>query len=139
MSDIVWAINPNKDHLSDLSQRMRHFASDVCHGPPDRLPLSARPTPNATSTVGANVRREVFLFFKEAVNNMVRHSGCTEADLELRAEPDGLVLRDQRQRPRIRRRPAAHGHGLSSMRERTRGLGRSVSTCSRSPARNGLT
>src|SRR5262249_23871960 len=29
MSDIVWAINPTKDHLSDLSQRMRHFASDL--------------------------------------------------------------------------------------------------------------
>jgi PAS domain S-box-containing protein len=39
MSDIVWAINPNKDHLSDLSQRMRHFASDVLHGPPDRIPF----------------------------------------------------------------------------------------------------
>ena len=29
MSDIVWAINPKKDRLGDLSQRMRHFASDV--------------------------------------------------------------------------------------------------------------
>ena len=29
MNDIVWAINPNRDHLSDLAQRMRRFASDV--------------------------------------------------------------------------------------------------------------
>jgi signal transduction histidine kinase len=29
MSDIVWSINPTKDHLSDLTQRMRRFASDV--------------------------------------------------------------------------------------------------------------
>ena len=29
MSDIVWAINPQKDKLSDLSQRMRRFASDI--------------------------------------------------------------------------------------------------------------
>ena len=29
MSDIVWAINPNKDQLSDLVQRMRRFASDL--------------------------------------------------------------------------------------------------------------
>ena len=29
MSDIVWAINPNKDHLRDLIQRMRRFASDL--------------------------------------------------------------------------------------------------------------
>src|SRR5262249_34545968 len=29
MSDIVWAINPQKDHLSDLTQRMRRFAADA--------------------------------------------------------------------------------------------------------------
>jgi|GEM_PF-5901044 len=28
-SDIVWAIDPQKDHLNDLTQRMRRFASDV--------------------------------------------------------------------------------------------------------------
>ena len=29
MSDIVWAINPKRDRLSDLAQRMRLFASDI--------------------------------------------------------------------------------------------------------------
>ena len=29
MSDIVWAINPDKDHFSDPVQRMRRFASVV--------------------------------------------------------------------------------------------------------------
>ena len=29
MNEIVWAINPRRDHLSDLTQRMRRFASDV--------------------------------------------------------------------------------------------------------------
>ena len=29
MSDIVWAINPAKDHLSDLTQRMRRLAADA--------------------------------------------------------------------------------------------------------------
>jgi len=29
MSDIVWSINPAKDHFSDLTQRMRRLASDM--------------------------------------------------------------------------------------------------------------
>ena len=29
MSDIVWAINPNRDHLGDLTQRMRRFAAET--------------------------------------------------------------------------------------------------------------
>jgi len=35
MSDIVWAINPNKDQLRDLVQRMRRFASDLFNRSPD--------------------------------------------------------------------------------------------------------
>jgi len=82
-------------------------------------------TPDADRdvAVGANVRRELFLLFKEAVNNAVRHSGCTEADLELRDEPDGLVLvvSDNGRGFDVSRN--ADGHGLVSMRERTEGLG----------------
>jgi len=122
MSDIVWAINPNKDHLSDLSQRMRHFASDLFTA--RQIAFRFR-TPDADRdvAVGANVRRELFLLFKEAVNNAVRHSGCTEADLELRVEPDGLVLvvSDNGRGFDVSRN--ADGHGLASMRERTEGLG----------------
>ena len=29
MSDIVWAVSPRRDRLSDLVQRMRQFAEDV--------------------------------------------------------------------------------------------------------------
>src|SRR5258708_12894887 len=29
MSDIVWAINPDKDHLGDLTQRIRRVAADT--------------------------------------------------------------------------------------------------------------
>jgi signal transduction histidine kinase len=31
ISDIVWAINPRRDRLRDLLQRMRRFASDIFH------------------------------------------------------------------------------------------------------------
>jgi len=30
MSDIVWAINPRRDRVGDLTQRMRRYAGDVC-------------------------------------------------------------------------------------------------------------
>ena len=29
MSDIVWAVDPSRDRLKDLTQRMRRFANDV--------------------------------------------------------------------------------------------------------------
>jgi signal transduction histidine kinase len=122
MSDIVWAINPNKDHLSDLSQRMRHFASDLFTA--RQIAFRFR-TPDMESDValGANVRREIFLVFKEAVNNVVRHSSCSEATLEFTTEPDGLLLRVRDNGRGFDLSDEAAGHGLVSMRGRTEGLG----------------
>jgi PAS domain S-box-containing protein len=122
MSDIVWAINPNRDHLSDLSQRMRHFVSDTCTA--RHIEVRFR-TPSADHDigVGANVRREVFLLFKEAVNNMVRHSGCSEADIDFTAEAHQLVLRVSDNGRGFDPAAVNAGNGVRSMYERTQALG----------------
>src|SRR5262249_28674117 len=92
MSDIFWAINPKKDHLSDLLQRMRRFASDVFTARHIAFQFRA-PDQERDLELGANVRREVFLIFKESVNNIVKHSGCTRAELSFHIEEDWLVLK----------------------------------------------
>jgi ligand-binding sensor domain-containing protein/signal transduction histidine kinase len=92
MSDIVWAINPKKDHLSDLLQRMRRFASDVFTARQIAFQFRA-PDAGRDIELGANVRREVFLIFKESVNNVVKHSGCSRAEIEFQIEGDWLVLK----------------------------------------------
>jgi PAS domain S-box-containing protein len=122
MSDIVWAINPTKDHLSDLSRRMRQFVSDVCTARQIAFRFNT-PSSEHDLTVGANLRREVFLLFKEAVNNMVRHSECTEADLDFRAGERALMLRVTDNGCGFDPSSIPAGHGLRSMRERTEALG----------------
>ena len=122
MSDIVWAINPSKDHLCDLSQRMRQFVSDVCTARQIDFRFQT-PSSEHDIAVGANVRREIFLLFKEAVNNMVRHSGCSHAELEFRAADHGFVLRVGDNGRGFDVAGASTGHGLRSMRERTEALG----------------
>jgi PAS domain S-box-containing protein len=129
MSDIVWAINPNKDHLSDLSQRMRHFASDVFTARQIDFRFRA-PDAERDVKVGANVRREFFLVFKEAVNNTVRHSGCAAAEIEFRADDEGLFLMLSDDGRGFDVSHASTGHGLMSMRERTEGLGGQVEVIS---------
>jgi PAS domain S-box-containing protein len=122
MSDIVWAINPRKDHLSDLSQRMRHFVSDLCTARQINLRFHTPPA-EGDLAVGANIRREAFLVFKEAVSNMVRHSDCSDADLEFRLEDDRLVLRVSDNGRGFDVPAARAGHGLRSMAQRTEALG----------------
>src|SRR5262249_39107076 len=95
MSEIVWAINPKHDHLSNLLHRMRRFAADT---------LEARGIELRFRTSGMErdlpatpeVRRQVFLIFKEAVTNVARHSKAHWADmtLEVTGGKLKLLLRD---------------------------------------------
>jgi signal transduction histidine kinase/ligand-binding sensor domain-containing protein len=95
MSDIVWAINPKKDRPSDLTQRMRRFASDVftARGMHFHFDAPVAPVADGDIRLGADLRREVFLIFKESVNNAVKHSGASRAEVEFRLEGGELLLR----------------------------------------------
>lgn len=134
MSDIVWAINPTKDHLQDLTQRMRRFAANVLSAKDVDLEFRA-PDAEKDIPLGANIRREVFLIFKETVNNIVKHSGAKTATVEFRLEPHQLaiVIRDdgrgfdahgaapQNDQPDWKR--FRGGNGLLNMKKRARDLG----------------
>jgi signal transduction histidine kinase len=73
--------------------------------------------------VGTDVRRQVFLIFKESINNAVRHSGCTEAEIDFKIEKDRLTLRVSDNGKGLGLNSDGDGHGLMSMRERARELG----------------
>jgi len=121
MSDIVWAINPQKDHLSDLKQRMRRFAADVLTSRNIDLDFRA-PLAETDIVLGANIRREVFLIFKETVNNLVKHSGATRAEIDFSISGGNLVLRVSDNGNGFDTNSESEGHGLMSLRERTAAL-----------------
>lgn len=122
MSDIVWAINPQKDHLSDLTLRMRRFASDVFTARNIKFSLR-EPDEEQDIRLGANLRREVFLIFKESINNMVRHSDCTEASIEFQIAGGRLALEVRDNGKGFDTSHDADGHGLMSMRARAKDIG----------------
>jgi ligand-binding sensor domain-containing protein/signal transduction histidine kinase len=122
MSDIVWAIDPERDQLSDLVHRMRRFASDVLSPRDIRLVFQA-PAAVQDLPMGADLRRQVFLIFKEALHNVLRHSGAAEVRIELQVERGRLDLKiadDGRGFEDIREHD---GHGLRSMRRRAESAG----------------
>jgi len=122
MSDIVWAIDPRKDHLSDLTQRMRRFSSDVFTARQITFEFHA-PEVTRDIELGADVRRQVFLIFKESVNNVVRHSNCSRAAVAFSASRERITLRIADNGSGFDTARQWDGHGLSSMRKRTQELG----------------
>jgi ligand-binding sensor domain-containing protein/two-component sensor histidine kinase len=122
MSDIVWAINPEKDHLGDLTQRIRRVAGDILAACDVELRFHARDV-DPDIKLDVDTRREIFLVFKESLNNIVRHANCTEADIEFRLERGRLVLRMSDNGRGFDCTQAAEGNGLASMKQRARNLG----------------
>jgi ligand-binding sensor domain-containing protein/two-component sensor histidine kinase len=122
MSDIVWAVNPKRDRLSDLTQRMRRHASDLFTARDIAFTFSA-PDAQQDFALGADTRREVFLIFKEGVNNIARHSGCAAAEVEFRAGGGALELTLRDDGRGFDPAAESDGNGLDSMRRRASRLG----------------
>ena len=122
MSDIVWAINPVKDRLSDLSYRMRRLASDVftAHGVEFVFDV---PNPGRDIKLGPEMRREIYLIFKEAVNNVVSHANCTAVQISFVISDGALELSVHDNGEGFEPECASEGNGLANMRLRAKKLG----------------
>ncbi|MGH9760895.1 MAG: sensor histidine kinase, partial [Blastocatellia bacterium] len=129
MSDIVWAVNPKRDQLRDLTQRMRRFADDIFGARDIELRFNA-PEPDRDLKLGADLRREVFLIFKETINNMVRHSTCSTASIELQIDRGWLVLEMSDNGRGFDPERTQEGNGMASMRSRAKKLGGNLNVIS---------
>jgi PAS domain S-box-containing protein len=129
MSDIVWSINPKKDQLHDLTLRMRRFAADVLSAKDIEFEFH-EPSEPSDYSLHSNLRREVFLIFKEAINNIVKHSNATEVKVTFDIDSSELLqtIHDNGDGFDVGRRSESQdaslysgykgGNGLSSMRRR---------------------
>jgi signal transduction histidine kinase len=121
MGDIVWAIDPHRDTPTHLAQRMRRLANDLlsARGIEVRFEMADPSHPH----LGADVRREVFLIFKEAVHNITRHAQATRVDVALTIAQHRLELVVQDDGCGFDPAHAGDGQGLRNMTRRAQSLG----------------
>ena len=121
MSDIVWSLDTRRDQVGDLAARLRAFGSDLLERRGVEWTVNA-PGEALQLHVSADVRRELYLVFKEAIHNIAKHSGAHKAMLSFslqnghirgEAMDDGVGLRSDR----------LDGTGIASMKARVEGLG----------------
>ena len=91
MGDIVWAINPKKDSLLGLTRRMRQYSEEILERRDIRLKFNA-PVVEPDPKLDANIRRNVYLIFKESVNNIVRHSNAAVVVIDFALVENELIL-----------------------------------------------
>jgi len=124
MSDVVWSVNPARDHMSDLVHRMHRFAVDLFSETEMQLRLDLPGDTAGDERLDPESRREVYLVFKEALRNAVRHSAATSVEVQLTREGDGLLLAVRDDGRGIGDNASARGgQGLESMQRRADAIG----------------
>ncbi len=88
---IVWAVNPQHGTLESLARYLVRFAEDFLARTPVRLRLAVPPQLPA-SPLSSEIRHNLFLAAREALNNAVRHAHATELHLSLAAENHHLTV-----------------------------------------------
>ena len=91
MDEIVWAVNPRNDSLNSLSVYACQYAQRLLK--PLQLACRFDVQPGLPAiTLNSEHRYNFFLAFKEAMNNVARHSGATELQLAIHAGEGKLVF-----------------------------------------------
>jgi signal transduction histidine kinase len=129
LGEIVWAMQPSRDRLDELTTRMRHFASNIFTAREIDFEFRVL-APDSNLKLDAAARRQVFLIFKEAVNNIVRHANCSRVGIDFAAERDLLIVTVSDNGIGITPGSTGEGHGLANMRRRAEALGGTVAVLS---------
>jgi two-component system, NarL family, sensor histidine kinase UhpB len=82
MSDIVWSINPKHDSLEQVLIKIKEFAAEILE--PKNISYAFTGI-DAIKNITLNVaqRKNIFLIFKEAINNAAKYSEGTRVDFQV--------------------------------------------------------
>jgi signal transduction histidine kinase/ligand-binding sensor domain-containing protein len=130
MDEIVWAINPRNDTLDSLLTYVCKFAQDYLGVARIRCRLDL-PEQVPALPLTTEVRHNLFLAVKEALNNIVKHAQASEVWLRVTLSADRLavVLEDNGRglaaAAGSHSEPGrlSHGHGLENLAHRLKAIG----------------
>jgi len=128
LTDGIWAVDPRRDDLQSLAERLRLAAAEMLDGagvswrvevPEDAARVPMRP----------DLRRQIHLIFKEALANVARHADARHVVLKA-SHADGILVVELLDDGRgfdagapAGAPPRMGGRGLVNMRERAAALG----------------
>jgi len=123
LDEIVWAVNPRNDTLAHLIDYAGQFATDYLRDAGIRCLLDF-PEQSPVREVPANVRHNLFLVVKEALQNIVKHAAATEVWLRITVTSQGLrVVVEDNGRGFVAPPENALADGLRNIRHRLAEIG----------------
>lgn len=132
LDEIVWAVNPENDTLDGLVAYINQYTSQFFESTHITCRLEM-PVEISAIRLSAEVRHDLFLAVKEALNNVLKHAQATEVRVQIREDGDAIkiVIEDNGCGFSANGNGSGRkGHGMENMRRRTENFGGEISIAS---------
>lgn len=116
MSDILWAIDARNDYTGNLADRMREHAEEMLA--PKELYPEFDFAVSQKMSISSLLRQQLYLIYKEAINNIVKHSHASFVRIVYHHNEQGFELCIVNDGYSPKEKPSAAGQGLGNMRMR---------------------
>ncbi|MES2691741.1 MAG: triple tyrosine motif-containing protein, partial [Bacteroidota bacterium] len=123
MSDVLWSIDSRNDYAGNLTDRMREQAEAML------LPLDIEVEFDFTATqqdqnLNPDTRQQLYLIFKEAINNIAKHSKATVVKVSYKQQGNNFELAIQNNNhAREGENVIYSGQGIKNMQMRAKKIG----------------
>lgn len=122
LRDVAWGLDTNADNVNALQDRMRELLDPLALSSPLAITFTTEGL-EGTEAMPPPLRQEMYLVFKEAITNAMRHApGATGLVVRLCREQDSLVLEVLDDGLTVKS-GRGHSMGLRNMAKRARELG----------------
>ena len=123
LGEIIWATSPERDNLGSLLSYMRRYTTEFFEGNQIKVRVQF-PDKDLDRVVRPEVRRNLMLVLKEALNNAFKYSKANSLEVSISLEndqyemlvaDDGIGMQGDS--------PEGGGHGMNNMADRMKAIG----------------
>jgi len=134
IGEIIWAINPKNDPLENLVAYLHRYAVDYFKSSPINCRIEI-PGLLPPVQLTSESRRGIFLVVKEALHNVVKHSGASEVVLRLEVSNQVIAIAiEDNGKGFPLHEGTREGMGLHSMEKRAEDIGGTIEFESNQPS-----
>lgn len=121
MRGMIWTINPSNDTAADFFMKVESFVKEVLK--PYEIKLIFDVQLPESQRFNLEVQRNVFLVFKEAINNITKYANAENVKIVVRKEKDWLMIQIKDDGIGFDLGEEIEGNGLRNMKNRVEQLG----------------
>ncbi len=121
LDTIVWLIDPKKETLGDLISKCQITAQELLGDKRVKLSIEIKEK-DGYKVMSSAHRRNLFLFFKEAVHNIAKHSNADEVEIQFSKKEEYLEIDIQDNGVGFNSGEAKAGRGIGTMHQRAKEL-----------------